>query len=55
MTAMMVFMFILNYNLIFPAGGFSKHRFPTGDDPEQNRYNGEDEENVNQTACGAGD
>jgi hypothetical protein len=27
---------------------------PAGDDPEQNRYDGEDEENVDQAACSAG-
>jgi hypothetical protein len=37
------------------ADSFSKHWFSAGNDPEQNRYNGEDEKNVNQAARSAGD
>jgi hypothetical protein len=35
---------------LFLAVSFLKHWFPARDDPEQNRYHGEDEKDMNQAA-----
>jgi hypothetical protein len=40
--------------LVSLADRFSKHWLPAGDDPEQNRHDGKEKENVNQAAGGAG-